>query len=188
MSDGVERFHFSFTYLYIPTSQGNLKNTFVLDSSDALPGAVDLRGGNLQQELDRTGFAQHLQHPVISPAILQRPRLGLSFLPVLTAPVDAPLQTVFQCWGGRLPFSELLTGALRQSPATTAFVGVVRPSSAVCSMRFGRLCLVTYTTSAPLQENRERHRAQLVYRESLSSWAGVGFAQVCSAKPAVQSW
>lgn len=71
--------------------QGNLKNTFVLDNSEALAGAVDLRGGNLQQELDRIGFAQRLQQPVISPAILQRPRLGLSFIPVTYAFAQKPV-------------------------------------------------------------------------------------------------
>lgn len=74
---------------YIARETGNLKNTFVLDNSEALPGAIDLRGGNLQQDVERLGFAQRLQQPVISSAILQRPRLGLSFLPVLTG-VPAP--------------------------------------------------------------------------------------------------
>ncbi|KAK9794661.1 hypothetical protein WJX73_001560 [Symbiochloris irregularis] len=74
---------------YIARETGNLKNTCVLDNSDTLPGAVDLRGGNPEQELNRITWAEHRQHPVVSPTIFQRPHLGLSFLLLLTG-VPAP--------------------------------------------------------------------------------------------------
>ena len=64
--------------------QGNLKQTVgVLDTQDFLPGAVDLRGGNLHLEWEALLLAR-LKEAVVTPALTQRrPVLTLaSLLPV----------------------------------------------------------------------------------------------------------
>ena len=64
--------------------QGNLKQTVgVLNTQDFLPGAVDLRGGNLHLEWEALLLAR-LKEAVVTPALTQRrPVLTLaSLLPV----------------------------------------------------------------------------------------------------------
>ena len=91
--------------------QGNLKQTVgVLDTQDFLPGAVDLRGGNLHLEWEALLLAR-LKEAVVTPALTQRrPVLTLaSLLPVraqqlismhasaMQQQAIAPIHSVFMC-------------------------------------------------------------------------------------------
>ena len=62
--------------------QGNLKQTFVPDVSESLPPPAELRAADWVQELLWLADYQRDHSLIGSPAVLQRPRLGLSFLPV----------------------------------------------------------------------------------------------------------
>ena len=66
----------------MPVLQGNLKQTVVFDNSQSLPPPADLRAGFLLADLQRLACIQRGQSLVSSSTVLQRPRLGLSFLPV----------------------------------------------------------------------------------------------------------
>lgn len=62
--------------------QGNLKQTYVPDANECLPPPADLRAADWGQEHLWLADYQRDHSSVISSAVLQRPRLGLSFLPV----------------------------------------------------------------------------------------------------------
>eukprot|EP00891_Asterochloris_glomerata_P008424 jgi/Astpho2/8424/Aster-07612 len=74
---------------------GNLKQTVgVLNTQDFLPGAVDLRGGNLHLEWEALLLAR-LKEAVVTPALTQRrPVLTLASLLPVTTGVPAPYSGV----------------------------------------------------------------------------------------------
>ena len=62
-------------------SQDNLKHTYLTDSSESLPGSVDLRGGDLHQYLERLSLQRLKQATLFPPVSEQRP-VSINFLPV----------------------------------------------------------------------------------------------------------
>ena len=68
--------------------QVNLKQTVVLDNSQTFVPPADLRAGDVFAQLQQLADVQQGQSLITSSTVLQRPRLGLSFLPV--RPPDAP--------------------------------------------------------------------------------------------------
>lgn len=66
----------------VPLAQGNLKQTVVLDSSESLPPAVDLTGESLHQIQEYQALQRLFQTTDSPAALLLRPQLFLSFLPV----------------------------------------------------------------------------------------------------------
>ena len=64
-------------------SQDNLKHTYLTDSSESLPGSVDLRGGDLHQYLERLSLQRLKQATLFPPVSEQRP-VSINFLPVTT--------------------------------------------------------------------------------------------------------
>ena len=60
----------------------NLKQTVVLDHSQSLLPPADLGAGDIFAQLQHLAGVQQGQSLITSSAVLQRPRLGLSFLPV----------------------------------------------------------------------------------------------------------
>lgn len=62
--------------------QVNLKQTVVFDQSETFQPPADLRAGDVFGDLQHLAGVQAGQTLITSSAVLQRPRLGLSFLPV----------------------------------------------------------------------------------------------------------
>ncbi|KAK9822219.1 hypothetical protein WJX81_008261 [Elliptochloris bilobata] len=73
---------------YIARETDNLKHTYLTDSSESLPGSVDLRGGDLHQYLERLSLQRLKQATLFPPVSEQRP-VSINFLPVLKG-VPAP--------------------------------------------------------------------------------------------------
>jgi len=65
--------------------QDNLKHTYLTDSSEALLGSVDLRGGYLHQYLERLSLQRLKQATLFPPVSEQRP-VSINFLPVRPRP------------------------------------------------------------------------------------------------------
>ena len=68
--------------------QDNLKHTYLTDSSEALLGSVDLRGGYLHQYLERLSLQRLKQATLFPPVSEQRP-VSINFLPVRPRPCRA---------------------------------------------------------------------------------------------------